>query len=142
MLFWRWRKHRRFFLKKSDICWLLRCCKNMSAKSGENTTIIFFYFISTARKILSYAYEFLCVFNLAIITLAERLIHLYIKANKNFPPSVIKIHIFLHYIFQINTCSTKYDNKMSDKRKWVVRVLLSISLQRASLKRGYSDRFF
>ena len=88
----------------------------MSAKSGENTTI-FFYFISTARKILSYAYEFLFIFNLAIITLAERLIHLYIKANKNFLPSVIEIHIFLHYIFQINTCSTKYENKMSDKRK-------------------------
>ena len=91
---------------------------------------------------MSYAYEFLFIFNLAIITLAERLIHLYIKANKNFLPSVIEIHIFLHYIFQINTCSTKYDNKMSDKRKWVVRVLLSISLQRASLKRDYSDRFF
>ena len=66
---------------------------------------------------MSYSYEFLFIFNLAIITLAERLIHLYIKANKNFLPSVIEIHIFLHYIFQINTCSTKYDNKMSDKRK-------------------------
>ena len=52
-----------------------------------------------------------------IVTLAERKINLYNKAIKNFLPSVIEIHIFLRYIFQINIWSAKYDNKISDKHK-------------------------
>ena len=38
------------------------------------------------------------MFNLAIITLAKRLIHLYNKANKEFLSSVIDILIFLYII--------------------------------------------